>query len=285
MAVIITVANKKGGVGKSTTVVNTAAAIGKMGFRTLVIDMDPQGNATSGLGIKKKKISSSVYDVIIGSKKIQDCIITTDFRNISVLPSNNNLTGADIELIEMDNRANRLKMQLLTIRADYDYIIIDSPPSTSLSTVNTLCACDTVLIPMQCEYYSLEGLSQLIDFIRSIKQRYNPSIDIEGILFTMYDPRLNLTNQVTDEVKKHFPKKTFATVIPKNVRLSEAPSFGKPVCYYDASSKGSEAYEDLARELAARHPDVKPFNEPEIPMIKPEEKKKKKGLFSKKKGE
>ena len=284
MAVIITVANKKGGVGKSTTVVNTAAAIGKMGYRTLVIDMDPQGNATSGLGIKKKKIESSVYDVIIGNKKIQECIIATEFKNLSVLPSNNNLTGADIELIEMDNRANRLKMQLLTIKSDYDYIIIDSPPSTSLITVNTLCACDTVLIPMQCEYYSLEGLSQLIDFIRSIKKRYNPAIDIEGILFTMYDPRLNLTNQVTNEVKLHFPKKTFKTVIPKNVRLSEAPSFGKPVCYYDSSSKGAESYAELARELVSRHPEIKPFNEPDVPAAKSEEKKKK-GLFSRKKGE
>ena len=282
MSVTITVANKKGGVGKSTTVVNTAAVLGKMGFRTLVIDMDPQGNATSGLGIKKKRITSSVYDVVIGSKKIQECIVPTDFKCLSLLPSNNNLTGADIELIEMDNRANRLKMQLLTAKSDYDYIIIDSPPSTSLITVNTLCACDTVLIPMQCEYYSLEGLSQLIDFIRSIKQRYNPTIDIEGILFTMYDPRLNLTNQVTEEVKRHFPKKTFQTVIPKNVRLSEAPSFGKPVCYYDASSRGSEAYEELAREIVSRHSDIKPSEKPEIPLKASSEPKKKKGLFSKK---
>ncbi|MDD7428543.1 MAG: AAA family ATPase [Oscillospiraceae bacterium] len=253
MADIITVANKKGGVGKSTTVVNVAASMGVLGQRILVVDMDPQGNATSGLGIKKKKIESSVYDVIIGTKRIQDCIIKTDFDNLSVLPSNNNLTGADIELIEMENRANRLKMQLLSVKDDYDFIIIDSPPSTSLITVNTLAACDTVLIPMQCEYYSLEGLSQVVDFIRSIKERYNPNIDIEGILFTMFDPRLNLTNQVADEVRKHFPKKTFDTVIPKNVRLSEAPSYGMPVYYYDKASKGSEAYEDLAIEILARH--------------------------------
>ena len=253
MAIVITVANKKGGVGKSTTVVNTAASLGAQGQKVLVVDMDPQGNATSGLGIKKRKIEASVYDVIIGTKRIQDCIIATEFKNISVLPSNNNLTGADIELIDMDNRANRLKMQLLTVRDDYDYIIIDSPPSTSLITVNTLTACDTVLIPMQCEYYSLEGLSQVIEFIRSVKQRYNPSIDIEGILFTMFDPRLNLTNQVAEEVKKHFPTKTFKTVIPKNVRLSEAPSFGKPVYYYDKSSKGCEAYDKLAAEIIIRH--------------------------------
>lgn len=257
MAIVITVANKKGGVGKSTTVVNTAASLGVQGQKVLVIDMDPQGNATSGLGIKKKKIESSVYDVLIGTKRAQECIIETEFDNIWVLPSNNNLTGADIELIDMDDRANRLKMQLLSIKEDYDYILIDSPPSTSLVTVNTLSACDTVLIPMQCEYYSLEGLSQLIDFIRSVKQRYNPSIDIEGILFTMYDPRLNLTNQVTEEVRKHFPQKTFKTVIPKNVRLSEAPSYGMPVYYYDRVSKGSEAYEKLAREITDRHGNTK----------------------------
>lgn len=253
MAVIITVANKKGGVGKSTTVVNLAAALGMRGQRILVVDMDPQGNATSGLGIKKKKIENSVYDVIIGNKKPEDCIIKTEFENLSVIPSNSNLTGADIELIDVDNRANKLKMQLLTIKDNYDFIIIDSPPSTSLITVNTLVACNTVLIPMQCEYYSLEGLSQVIDFIKSIKQRYNPDIEIEGILFTMFDTRLNLTNQVVDEVKNHFPSKTFKIEIPKNVRLSEAPSFGKPVLYYDKFSKGSVAYDKLAKEILDKY--------------------------------
>lgn len=276
MANVITVANKKGGVGKSTTVVNLAAAIGKLGYRTLVIDMDPQGNATSGLGIMKKTVGASVYDVIIGNKRAEDAVIKTEFRNLSVLPANNDLTGADIELIEMENRANRLKMQILALADEYEYIIIDSPPSTSLITVNTLAACDSVLIPMQCEYYSLEGLTQVIEFVRSIKERYNQDIDIEGILFTMYDPRLNLTSQVTEEVKKHFPKKTFETVIPKNVRLSEAPSFGKPIAYYDSGSKGAEAYDRLAEEVIAKHPGTEPFEKI------PKPKKKKKGLFLRK---
>ncbi len=253
MAIVITVANKKGGVGKSTTVVNISAALGGKGQKVLVIDMDPQGNATSGLGIIKKSVDVSIYDVIIGEKKIGESIIETEFDNLSVIPSNSDLSGADVELVDMENRANRLKMQLLTIKDNYDFIIIDSPPSTSLTTLNALAACDSVLIPMQCEYYSLEGLSQVMDFIHSVKNTYNPGIEIEGILFTMHDTRLNLTNQVVDEVRKHFPTKTFKTEIPKNVRLSEAPSFGKPVMYYDKFSKGASAYEKLAKEILDKH--------------------------------
>lgn len=249
MAKIISVVNQKGGVGKTTSAVNLAAALGALGKRVLLVDIDPQGNTTSGYGVSRKNLSATVYEILIGTIPAAAAIIKTKFQGVDIIPSNINLAGAELELAVLDKREAVLKNALAPIQENYDFIFFDCPPSLGLITLNAITASDSFLVPIQCEYYALEGLSQLMATVRTIKRLYNPYIELEGVLLTMYDGRLNLTQQVVTEVKNFFPKKVYATVIPRNVRLSEAPSFGEPVIYYDRGSRGSESYMALAEEF------------------------------------
>lgn len=253
MSKIIAILNQKGGVGKTTTSINLSAALGMLGKKVLLIDADPQGNSTSGYGINKRELEASSYELLIGEAQIADTIIHTDCRGVDLVPSSITLAGAEMELIDMDNRDKRMKNAVAPVVMDYDFIIIDCPPSLGLITINALTATDTVLIPQQCEFFALEGLSQLMSTVRKVKHKSNENLDIEGVLLTMFDGRLNLTQQIVREIKKFFPGKVFSTVIPRTVRLSEAPGFGQPIIYFDRRSKGAEAYIALAEEIIRKN--------------------------------
>ena len=251
MGKIIAFANQKGGVGKTTSAVNVAAALGLAGYRVLLCDCDPQGNTTSSVGVSKKS-PRTAYDLLIERAKAAEAVTHTEFRGLDLIPANGALNGAEFELVDAERRESRLKSALEELRDDYDYMIIDCPPSLGILTINTLVAADGVVIPMQCEFLSLEGLSQLIMTIRQVRSRWNPGLDITGILLTMYNGRLNLTAEVVAEIKKYYAGKLFRTPISRNIRLSEAPGFGKPIVYFDRWSKGSLAYIDVASELTER---------------------------------
>ncbi len=250
MGKIFAIVNQKGGVGKTTTAVNLSSALHDLGLRTLLCDFDPQANATSGLGIEKRKIKNSVYDVVINGVDPKEAIVQTPYGD--VLPSSSDLAGAAVELIGMDSREFQLKNALAKLRFDYDVIFIDCPPSLELLTLNGLCAADSIVVPVQCEYYALEGLADLMNTLRAVKRKLNPNLNIFGVILTMFDGRTNFSNQVAQEVRHHFPGKVFANVIPRNVRLAEAPSHGIPVMHYDRSSRGSVAYRNLAEEFKAK---------------------------------
>lgn len=249
MGKTISIFNQKGGVGKTTTCINFATALGIKGKKTLLVDIDPQGNTTSGVGIDKSGIEASSYDVLINDVPVKDAIIQTEFKNLFVLPADMDLAGAELELAENESRFKVLKKALAPVAMEYDYIIIDCPPSLGLLSLNSLVASDTLIVPLQCEYYALEGLSQLVSTVRTVKQNHNEHLELEGVIFTMYDSRLRLNQQVIDEVDKFFPNKTYKTRIPRSVKLAEAPSYGEPVLYYEKYSKASFAYKKLVDEF------------------------------------
>ena len=249
MGRVIAIASQKGGVGKTTTAINLGACLAQEGRRVLLLDIDPQGNATSGLGANGNDRPTTIYEALIGQLEIREAAIPTALANLDLIPAGQRLSGAEVELVGLMARETRLKTCLSQVRQEYDYILIDGPPSLGLLTVNALTAADSVLIPLQCEYLALEGLTQLIAAIRLVQDHLNPALRIEGVLLTMYDARLNLSQQVADEARKFFAERVYKTVIPRNVRLSEAPSFGKPIVLYDPHSTGAESYRELAREV------------------------------------
>ena len=256
MAKIICIANQKGGVGKTTTTVNLAAGLAKLGQRVLLVDLDPQGNATMGSGIDKREVELSVYDVLLESAAVQEAVVKADKCGYDVLSANRELAGAEVELVQLEQRDQRLKKALAAADADYDFVLIDCPPSLSMLTLNGLCSAHGVIVPMQCEYFALEGLTDLVNTIKQVHANLNKDLKIMGLLRVMFDPRITLQMQVSDQLKAHFGNKVFDTVIPRNVRLAEAPSYGLPGVVFDPSAKGSQAYVEFARELVQRAPSL-----------------------------
>jgi len=253
MGKVISIANQKGGVGKTTSAINLAASLAAIEHSTLIIDIDPQSNSTSGLGIESKTVTSSIYEVMVGGISMSDAVRSTELEYLDLVPSHINLVGAEIEMVDRTQRERILAKAVKEVRDNYDFIIIDCPPSLGLLTINALTASDSVLIPVQCEYFALEGLGQLLNTIKIVRQHMNPELEIEGVLLTMYDTRTRLSNQVADEVKRYFDDRVFSSVISRNVRLAEAPSFGKPAILYDATSVGAKNYLALAREIIQRN--------------------------------
>ena len=252
MAKIVAVANQKGGVGKTTTAVNLSCCVAALGKKVLIVDLDPQGNSTTGYGIHKRSVEAGTYELLIGEANAPDTVRKTEFRT-DVIGANSRLAGAGLELIDLPGRESRLRKALALVQKDYDFIFIDCPPSLDLLTLNGLCACDSVLIPIQCEYYALEGLSELISTLKTVRKKYNPHLDIEGVVFTMFTGRYNLTLQVVEQVEKYFGNKVYETTIPRSIRVSEAPGYGQPINFYEPKGKGSEAYMDLAIEFVKRN--------------------------------